>query len=140
MELNKIPNIIGTDISPKTEDIPYNIVWDFNKSKDEWINSMDFIYSNSFDHTCNPIETLDIWMNCLKPKNTFGHQGYCIIEWCGNDGESYYSGADPFGASIEEYKKLIERKYILKDTIKTEKLRGRTQTPCERVLFIITKK
>ena len=43
--------------------ISYDIEWDFNNVKDEWVNNTDFIFSNSFDHTDKQEECLDAWMS-----------------------------------------------------------------------------
>tara|TARA_Y100000590_G_C15704191_1_gene1007950 strand:+ start:582 stop:1202 length:621 start_codon:yes stop_codon:yes gene_type:complete len=97
--------VLGTEISPKAADkFPHTIEWDFNKVKDEWINSVDFIYSNSFDHVFDPKEGLKTWMSCIKPS------GFCILHWDKQHSDKYTrpKESDPFGASLEEYKKLIE--------------------------------
>ena len=96
-------HVIGTEIGEKAEDFPNTIKWDFNKVKDEWINNIDFIYSNSFDHAINPTECLKTWMSCLKAT------GCCIIEWTPKHTESYANITDPFGASLKEYEELITK-------------------------------
>ena len=67
-------DILGTDIAMDV-DSSTTIQHDFHYSKPEWKDSVDFIYSNSFDHTNRPSECLDAWMSCLKP------HGLCFIEW-----------------------------------------------------------
>ena len=111
----KLVDIIGTELNPKVDCVKHCIVWDFDKIKDEWICSMDFIYSNSFDHSRNPTYTLDQWMTCVKPN------GYCIIEWAECDGERYSGRHDPFGASMDEYKEMITKKYDIVDVLKQTK-------------------
>ena len=67
---------IGTEIAKDASNrFPSTIEWDFHEVKDEWINSVDFIFSNSFDHSYDPEKALDSWMSCLSEK------GLCFIEW-----------------------------------------------------------
>jgi len=66
-------NVIGTEISDTAEQFPNTIQWDFHMVKPEWRNSVDFIYSNSFDHSYNPEEGLTSWMSCLK------REGYALL-------------------------------------------------------------
>lgn len=103
--LRKLLNIeiIGTEISPTANKFKNVIQWDFHKVKDGWINNVDFIYSNSFDHAINPTECLKTWMSCLKAT------GCCIIEWTPKHTESYANITDPFGASLKEYEELITK-------------------------------
>ena len=95
-------NIIGTDLAGTGEILK----WDFHKVKEEWINNRDFIYSNALDHSYNPFYCIDQWMSCVKKS------GLCILshasghyELCGSNNH------DCFGASVEEYKENIEKKY-----------------------------
>lgn len=113
--------VIGTDISPTATRFENVIQWDFHDVKPEWINSIDFIYSNSFDHSYKPSECLDQWMSCIKKT------GRCFIEWSINHSHGG-SPVDCFGATLEEYKKLIGEKYLI-DTVllsdhKNEKMKG----------------
>ena len=50
--------VIGTEISDTVEQFPHTIEWDFHETKAEWINSADFIYSNSLDHSYDPKKCL----------------------------------------------------------------------------------
>ncbi|MDY6974575.1 MAG: hypothetical protein SV775_20035, partial [Thermodesulfobacteriota bacterium] len=55
----------------------------------------------------NPSYCLDQWMRCVKPS------GRCFIEWSIFHGESCTGEADCFGASLEEYRAIIEKKYLI---------------------------
>jgi len=104
--------VLGTEIAPEAaEKYPNTIAWDFHEVKKEWLNNVDFIYSNSFDHSCKPKECLDAWMSCLNDN------GLCIIEWQDGDDNITSGGIDPFGASLEEYASLFREKYYLIDRI-----------------------
>lgn len=94
--------IIGTDISPTASNFDDTIQWDFHEIKDEWIGKYDLIYSNSFDHSPYPQKCLKSWMSCINP------DGICIIEYS-EECDAVNSKVDPFGATLDEYKDLIQR-------------------------------
>lgn len=84
--------VIGTEISSTSDQFAHTIQWDFHETKPEWIEAVDFIYSNSFDHTYDPEKCLDAWMGCLKKG------GVCILEH--SSGHIKSTSLDPFGADI----------------------------------------
>lgn len=86
--------VIGTEISDTATEFPNTIQWDFHKAKDEWIDKIDFIYSNSFDHSYDPELCLNTWMSCIRPG------GICILEHTDLHGVSSVTELDPFGAEI----------------------------------------
>ena len=92
--------VIGTEISDTAKDFPNTIQWDFHETRPEWINNIDFIYSNSFDHTYDPEKCLNTWMSCLHK------DGICIIEHTSKH-EGKGSELDPFAASITVMPYLI---------------------------------
>ena len=99
--------VLGTEISDTAEQFENTIEWDFHDVKEEWLNKVDFIYTNSFDHSYDPEKCLDAWMSCLTEK------GLCIIEWTSQHStyneESFPE--NPFVASLDEYKNIIEKDY-----------------------------
>jgi hypothetical protein len=105
--------VIGTEISDTAADFPNTIQWDFHDVKPEWIDSVDFIYSNSFDHTYDPKKCLDAWMSCIAK------DGICIIEH--TSGHERASELDPFGADIAVMPYLIltwgEGKYCVRELL-----------------------
>jgi len=112
--VGKDVKVVGTEIASEAESrFPNTIEWDFHSVKEEWLNNVDFIYSNSFDHTDKPVECLDTWMSCLNDK------GLCIIEWTSDD-DGNSRPMDPFAASYAEYIKLIENKYEIIDILESE--------------------
>jgi len=98
--LGYTPKVIGTEISHTATDYPHTIQWDFHEVKDEWVNNTDIIYSNSFDHSCAPIDCLERWMSCLKSN------GVCVLEYS-PDCDNKKSASDPFSATLDEYKNFI---------------------------------
>ena len=66
--LQNIPNayVIGSEVSTNASDFPHTIQHDFNQVKEEWIGQFDIVYSNSFDHSITPLETLEVWRDQLN--------------------------------------------------------------------------
>jgi hypothetical protein len=93
--------VIGTEISDTANQFPNTIQWDFHKVKPEWLGNVDFIYSNSFDHSFNPQECLAAWMSCLKKG------GVCILEHTSGHNISGASDLDPFGVDLAVFPYLI---------------------------------
>jgi len=102
-------DILGTEIAPSATKFENTIQWDFHNLKDEWIGSVDFIYSNSFDHSYDPEKCLDVWMKCIKKGI-----GVCFIHWMSTNA-STIDAADCFAASLKEYKDLFNKKYRVID-------------------------
>jgi hypothetical protein len=94
-------DVFGTEISDTASQFPHTIQWDFHNVKDEWVGKMDFIYSNSFDHTYDPEKCLNAWMSCVRSN------GLCILEHSAMDDESGASQLDPFGANLVQMPYLI---------------------------------
>ena len=86
--------VIGTEISDTAAEFPHTIQWDFHETKPEWVDSVDFIYSNSFDHSYDPEMCLNVWMNCVR------QGGVCIIEHSSLHEPAGANELDPFGADI----------------------------------------
>lgn len=94
-------DVLGTEISDTAAQFPSTIQWDFHEVKPEWINAVDFIYSNSFDHSYDPDKCLNAWMSCLK------EDGVCILEH--TSGHEEATEMDPFGARLSQMPALIKR-------------------------------
>lgn len=95
--------VIGTEISDTATTFPHTIQWDFHEVRPEWIRAVDFIYSNSFDHSYDPEKCLNAWMSCLKPG------GITIIEHTSLHEPAGASERDPFGADLIQMPYLITR-------------------------------
>jgi hypothetical protein len=91
--------VIGTEISETATQFPHTIQWDFHQTKPEWIDGVDFIYSNSFDHSYDPEKCLNAWMSCVRPR------GLCILEHTSSCERA--TELDPFGAHIAQMPYLI---------------------------------
>jgi hypothetical protein len=93
--------VLGTEISPTAAKFPNTIEWDFHDVKDSWLGNVDFIYSNSLDHSYDPMMCVKQWMKCLRDG------GYCVLHW--SKGHNISIKADPFGASLGEYVDIAYR-------------------------------
>lgn len=107
-------NVIGTEISETALSFPNTIQWDFHNLKKEWENKVCFIFSNSIDHSYDPIFCLSQWMKCIKP------QGAIYIQR-GNDDlpKSFLKRPDKeFPADIFQSSHEIFRDVIVKEASK----------------------
>jgi hypothetical protein len=95
--------VIGTELSETATNFPHTIHWDFHNTKPEWIGKVDFIYSNSFDHSYDPENCLNAWMSCVRKG------GFCIIEHTSNHTPKAADELDPFGADIVQMPYLITK-------------------------------
>jgi len=88
--------VIGTEISRSlAEEIPDTVCMDFQDTRAEWVGRADFIYSNAFDHTCDPARTMKVWTQQLNAR------GVIILEHTtGHEGEP--TALDPFRATVPE--------------------------------------
>ena len=101
--------VIGTEISHTALEFPDTIQWDFNKVKDEWISNVDFIYSNSFDHSFDPEVTINAWMSCLKPG------GLCFIQWTADNLRN--RPMDPIAGTLKQWVEFFSQKYNVKSIL-----------------------
>ena len=84
--------VIGTEISDTATEFRNIIQWDFHNVKPEWIGAVDFIYSNSLDHSYDPQKCLHAWVSCLND------HGMILLEHTSAHEQSTES--DPFGAPL----------------------------------------
>lgn len=118
--------VMGTEISDTAREFPYTIEWDFHDIKEEWIESVDFIYSNSLDHSYDPVRCLQQWMRCLKVGGicVLGYSTNHSIEPCLKKKEAkglltednrldildqMSSKGDPFRATVKGYEFLLHQ-------------------------------
>jgi len=59
--------VIGTEISETAASFADTVQWDFSKQKPEWVGKFDIVFSNSFDHSITPEDTMNTWMEQLTP-------------------------------------------------------------------------
>ncbi len=149
LKYGKTVSVIGTEISHTAKKFPNTIQWDFHDVKEEWLQSVDFIYSNSLDHSYEPEKAIDAWMSCLRKKT-----GLCAIEHAHQHGVEWtrYSGReelpeggselwnpdslgkvpDAFVGTCDDYIELIEKKY---NVLEVKKVKGEKRGNA-RLIFI----
>lgn len=91
--------IIGTEISDTANNFPMTIQHDFTLEKSEWIEKFDIVYSNAFDHSIDPEQTLITWKNQLVPT------GRLYLEYA--EAQSTCNEADPLDATKREVYELL---------------------------------
>jgi hypothetical protein len=107
-------DIMGTDISSTAARIPNCIVWDMHDVKPEWRGAVDFMYSNSWDHTYDPELLFARWSECLSPS---GRQYLSYTDLHSERGVVETSKSDPFGCSLDELIRMVQRSYTLDDVL-----------------------
>jgi hypothetical protein len=118
-------DVLGTEISDTAKDFPDTIQWDFHEVKSEWVNSVDFIYSNAFDHSYDPQKCLNAWMSCVRPG------GLCILEHSSGHAADTATQLDPFGADLVVMPYLIltwaKGKYGIREILEAPKKSEKVQ-------------
>ena len=56
---------IGTEISTTANNFKNVVKWDFHQPKEEWKGFFDIVYSNSWDHSFDPVKSLQTWKGQL---------------------------------------------------------------------------
>ena len=103
--------VLGTDISPTASEVPDMVVWDFHEVMIELAGKVDMVYSNSLDHSYNPVKAIKAWMETLKPS------GVIIIHWTpGHDNEEA-KPCDCFQGSWDDYNEMISSVAQIKDWV-----------------------
>lgn len=87
--------VIGTDISDTASQFPDSIQWDFHEVNPKFVGKCDFVYSNSFDQSCNPEKAFTTWLGQLRVG------GIMILEHTIGHEPSGASKMDPFGIKRE---------------------------------------
>ena len=92
--------IVGSEISDTAEQFPMTVQHDFSKVRDEWVGRFDIVYSNAFDHSIKPVETIEVWREQLC------ECGILYVEYSQLRSES--SKYDPLDATNKEVISLLE--------------------------------
>lgn len=93
-------DVLGTEISDNATQFPMTIQQDFNKVNEKLIGKYDIIYTNSFDHTYTPKETLMVWRDQLT------EDGLIYIDWSDAQNNLGICESDPLNAKSDEIQKL----------------------------------
>lgn len=96
--------VLGTEISETATQFPDTLHWDYHKIKEDWIDSVDFIYSNSYDHAMNPELAFGNWLKCLVPDT-----GIMLLEHSDGHLPKYVTSLDCFGIELPGLITMLER-------------------------------
>ncbi len=108
--------VIGTEISPTASDFPHLVQWDFHEKNPEWNHSVDFVYSNSWDHSYDFDRCFGAWMESLRPG------GKCFLQWTRLHSSEGVHDADCLGLSLAELQDRIRTLgYVIEDRFVTWK-------------------
>ena len=126
-------DIRGTDISDTARDIEHCMVWDMHETKPEWIGAVDFIYSNSWDHTYDPSLLFSRWAACLSKR------GRAYITWThlhSDTGVTEDSQYDSFGCSLGELISIVQQCGLLLDDVQEVRPRFNARTLKARLSYL----
>ena len=99
--------VLGTEISHTAKQFSNTIQWDFHEVKEEWLGNVSFIFSNSLDHSYDPIHCLSQWMKCISPN------GKIFLQREDDEMSEYrvykrkYPDADLFHATEKAFSKIV---------------------------------
>lgn len=110
-------DIRGTDISDTAATIPHCVVWDMHEVKPEWVGAVDFLYSNSWDHTYDPYLLFSRWSQCLSPR---GRLYLTYTQQHSADGVTEDSKFDALGCSLDELVTILQRTMIVEDILEIQ--------------------
>lgn len=82
-------NIIGTEISDTALNFPMTIRWDFHNENKDWLGVFDIVYSNSWDHSIDPVKSLSTWAKQLNPN------GQLYLEHAMDEDDNRSKASDP---------------------------------------------
>lgn len=117
--------IIGTEISDTADQFPMTVQWDFTEPKEEWLDKFDIVYSNSVDHSIDPIKTLTTW------KEQLGFSGKLYLEYA--ERQAVCERTDPFKATLAEIIQLLAQVgLIIEDRISTGPKHGGVVLICRK--------
>jgi hypothetical protein len=98
--------VIGTEISTSAKKYDMTIQHDFNIQKKEWIGKFDILYSNSFDHSFEPMKTMKVWSEQLI------ENGYIFFEYGYDINDNKSRPEDPVELYINDILKLFKENGI----------------------------
>jgi len=125
--------VLGTDISETANKFKNSVVWDFHKINDRWLNSFDFIYTNSLDQSYDPKLALTTWLGQIN-KN-----GYIIIEHSDQHGVRSSGKMDPFGVEANYFPYMLSDWFGHSISIKIIRAIKRNKASAPAWFFIIKK-
>lgn len=96
-----ISEIVGTEISPTAYKFENTVEHDFHEEKEEWVGQFDIVYSNSLDHSYDPVKALTTWTRQLNSGGVL-----CVELMVGKS--NVVTPSDPLSIEEDEYLSIIE--------------------------------
>lgn len=107
-------DVIGTEISDTASQFPMTVQHDFHEQKQEWVESYDILYSNSFDHSYDPVRSFCTWRDQITSN------GIMVIELMLSN---IIKESDPLDMSEQEFRELAsDNNCSIVDEFKTKQL------------------
>lgn len=97
-----LEEIIGTEISDTADKFEHTVQHDFHEEREEWVGQFDIVYSNSLDHSYDPVKALTTWTRQLNPGGAL-----CVELMLGNS--NVVTPSDPLSINDEEYLEIIKK-------------------------------
>lgn len=95
--------VLGTEISETATRFPMTVQWDFAHVRPEWVGQWDIVYSNSFDHSLDPMTTLQTWIPQVR------EGGRLFIEISVSPYDLTATAMDPLVVTHDEFPDLVHR-------------------------------
>ena len=92
--------VIGSEISDSASWFPMTIQQDMQEPRLDWIRQFDIVYSNSFDHSCDPVGCLETWLGQLA------NGGRLYVDFADDPKVNYSSITDPLALDTGDMEKL----------------------------------
>ena len=93
--------IIGTEISHTAKQFKNVVEWDFHEVNEQWKNNFDIVYSNSWDHSYDPIKSLKAWGGQLS------QDGLMFVEHGCDEKDNKSRASDPLEIQHNEIVEMI---------------------------------
>lgn len=94
-------DVLGTEISDTATQFPDTIEWDFHEIRADWPGAFDILYSNSWDHSYDPIKLFAAWSSCVAPG------GIMTLEHSSRHEPKAVNALDPFGVDFDGLVSLV---------------------------------
>ena len=87
--------VLGTEISDTASQFPDTVEWDFHEVRADWPGAFDILYSNSWDHSYDPVKLFAAWSLCVAPG------GLMALEHTSRHEPKAVNALNPFGVEFD---------------------------------------
>lgn len=96
--------VIGTEISDTATQFSNTICWDFHNINEDWINTFDIVFTNSWDHSYDLEKATTTWIEQLNKT------GFLVLEWGSVSTSKPFNKADCCGCSLDSLTNFLSEK------------------------------